>query len=180
MVRYFLISVLVLLSLTIYAQKNPSVKTGENFITLDGERFHNEKIILTPNAGGADNMWFDNGKQKFTDINLVGKYDGRSVNFQFRFPGKTGAYTIEDNRNPSGSQNNDNNCCLLMTDKDTNGDGLGAETGSVKIVVTLYDKVGGSIEGNINGTLMAGIRNNIPINIAGYFSVIHDKDRKGF
>jgi hypothetical protein len=74
------------------------VKTGENFILLNGERFHNEKIILNPNKSGADNLWFDNGKRKFTDINLIGKYDGHSVNFQLRFPGKTGNYVIEDNR----------------------------------------------------------------------------------
>ena len=154
------------------------VKTGENSITLNGERFHHEKIMLKPHATGYDNLWFDNGKQKFTDIDLIGKYDDRFVDFQLRFPGQNGAYTIEDNRNAGGSQNNDNNCSFLMKDKDTYGDGLGAEPGSVKVIVTRYDKAGGLIEGTIDGTLMTGIRNNIAITISGKFSFIREKDSK--
>ena len=161
-------------------QSKAVVKTGENTITLNGERFHNEKIILKPINTGADNLWFDNGKQKFTDINLVGKYDDRSVNFQLRFPGQTGVYTIENNRTSTGSQSNDNNCYLLMTDKDTYGDAPGGVPGSVTVTVTRYDKPGGLLEGAISGELMTGNRNNIPISISGNFSVVRAKDSKGF
>jgi hypothetical protein len=163
-----------------YAQKKLPVKTGENFITLDGERFHNEKLVLSPHLTGYDNLWFDNGKQKFTDIDLVGKYDGRAVDFQLRFPGQLGTYTIEDNKTSTGSQRNDDDCYLLMKDKDVFGDGLGAQPGSIKVIVTRYDNVGGLVEGNISGKLASGDGTKNNISISGSFSFVREKDRKSF
>ena len=167
-------------SLYAAAQPGAALKNGENNLTVDGERFHKDKIMFRPNDTGYDNMWFDNGKQKFTDINLVGNYDGHSVNFQFRFPGQKGTYTIEDNRNDTGSQNNDNNCYFRMGDKDAYGDGMGGQTGSVKVVVTRFDNPGGLIEGSIAGSLVTGDGGNHSISISGNFSVIRGKDRKSF
>ncbi len=180
MIRYILCLFIALVTFSVSAWHVPPVKTGENFIILTGERFKNEKIVLTPHATGYDNLWFDNGKQKFTDIDLIGKYDDRFVDFQLRFPGKDSSYIIENNRTSTGSQKNDDNCLLLMKDKDTYGDGLGADPGSVKVIVTRYDKVGGLIEGSIDGILMTGARNNTILKISGKFSVIRDKDKKGF
>jgi hypothetical protein len=164
------------------AQTKTAIKTGENFILLDGNSFHNAKILLKPNASGYDNLWFDSGKQKFTDINMLGNYDGRKVNFQLRFPGQTGTYTIENNRNDTGSQNNDNACYLLMSDKDTYGDsaGFGGQTGSVKVTITRYDSVGGLIEGNFTGTLSTDWKDKNELSISGNFSFIRGKDKKSF
>ncbi len=180
MIRYILCLPFVLVSLFVNAQHTVPAKPGENFITLTGDRFKNEKIILTPHATGYNNLWFDNGKDKFTDIDLIGKYDGRSVDFQLRFPGKDSTYIIENNRTSTGSQQNDNNCLFLMNDKDTYGDGMGADPGSLKVIVTRYDKVGGLIEGSIDGILNTGARNNSVLKISGKFSVIRDKDKKAF
>src|ERR1035437_2042025 len=126
MTRYKFLLTICFISLFCFcnAQTKTAVKTGENIILLDGESFHNANILLKPNASGYDNLWFDSGTQKFTDINLLGKYDGRTVNFQLRFPGQLGTYTIEDNRNSTGSQTNDNSCYLMVGDKDTYGDGF--------------------------------------------------------
>ena len=180
MINKILSLALFLVSLYVVAQTGTTLKNGESVLTVDGERFHNDKIIFRPNDTGYDNMWFDNGKQKFTDINLVGNYDGHSVNFQFRFPGQKGTYTIEDNRNDTGSQNNDNNCYFLMSDKDGFGDGLGGQTGSVKVTVTRFDNPGGLIEGSITGFLVTGNDSNPSITISGNFSVIRGRDRKSF
>lgn len=168
------------ITFTITAQPKKVVRTGENFILLNGDRFHNEKIKLEPNNTGYDNLWFNNGKQKFTDIDLVGKFDGRSVDFQLRFPGQTGTFIIEDNKAATGSQRNDLDCYLIMSDKDTYGDGLKAQTGSVKVEITKYDAVGGLIEGTFTGTLDNGKRSDNIITVSGKFSVVRDKDKTRF
>ena len=81
--------ILLLAAKIIFAQSPKTVvKTGENFITLNGERFHNEKIILKPHLTGYDNDWNEYGKEKFTDINLTCKYHDRYLEFQLRFPSK--------------------------------------------------------------------------------------------
>ena len=170
--------ILLLAAKIIFAQSPKTVvKTGENFITLNGERFHNEKIILKPHLTGYDNEWNEYGKEKFTDINLIGKYHDRYLEFQLTVPGQIGTYTIEDNRNAGGSQNNDNNCRLLIDDKITYTESLDGETGSVKVIVTRYDKVGGLIEGNFTGTLVTDTKKNTTISISGKFSVIRNKNR---
>ena len=157
-----------------------AIKTGENFILVNGNNFHDAKIMLRPNASGYDNLWFDSGKQKFTDINMLGTYDGRKVNFQLRFPGQSGTHTIEDNRNSTGSQKNDNNCYLIVGDKDTYGDGFGGQTGSVKVTITRYEAIGGLIEGNFTGTLSTDWNNKNELSISGSFSFIRGKDKKSF
>jgi hypothetical protein len=179
MIRQIVFCSVLMISGYAGAQPKIAVKTGENAITLSGERFHSEKIMLKPNGEPYDNLWFDNGTQRFTDINLIGKYDDRYVNFQLRFPGQIGTYTIEDNRNDTGSQNNNNNCYLTVGDKGTSGDGMGGQPGSVKVIVTRYDSVGGLIEGTFTGALIEG-RNNNTITISGNFSFIRQKNRKGF
>ena len=176
--RYFFVCIMACLLLQANAQPKPTVKTGENTITLTGERFHHETIALTACETGADNLWFDSGKQKFTDIYLAGKYDGRRISILFRVPGQKGTYTIENNRNEGGSQNNDNNCYLTLADKD-GSDGTGGQPGSLVVTFTTYDKVGGLIEGTINGTLIGG-QNDVPITVSGKFSIIRNNDRKGF
>lgn len=181
MIRQILFCSVLMISGYAGAQPKIAVKTGENAITLSGERFHSEKIMLKPHIGAYSNNWFDNGTERFTSIDLIGKYDDRSVNFQLRFPGQIGTYTIEDNRNAGGSQNNNNNCYLIMGDKETSGDGMGegGQPGSVKVIVTRYDSVGGLIEGTFTGALIGG-RTNTTITISGNFSFIRQKNSKGF
>lgn len=162
------------------AQTKTTVIPGENFILINGNIFHNVKILLKPNASGYDNLWFDSGTQKFTDINMLSNYDGRKVNFQLRVPGQAGSYTIEDNRNGTGSQKNDNSCYLLVGEKDAYGDGFQGQTGHVKVTITHYDAVGGLIEGNFTGTLSADWKDKNDISISGNFSFIREKDKKGF
>lgn len=159
-----------------HGQSGPS---SDNFILLKDGPLPG-KIILIPNYTGYNNLWFSNSKQHYTDIDLTGNYNGRTVSFQLRFPGQSGQYTIADNRNQTGSQNNDNSCYLLISDKDTYGDGLNAQPGHVMVTVTRYDPAGGHIEGTFTGDLIYNSRDNKAIAVSGKFSVVRAKDKKSF
>jgi hypothetical protein len=104
---------------------------GENYITLNDNRFKNVKVAFSKVEGD----WFNNSADAHSCIILYGNYEGRKLQLNIEWDGKGDSHELnsETREIMRGGE-----FVLSMPDKDVYGDGLNAYPNSdQKVVVTV-------------------------------------------
>src|ERR1035437_5253150 len=163
MTKLFSLLVALGLAMTALAQKNSVTPVGENYIEISSLKIKKQRIEF--NKITAD--WFVTANDSHCSITFKGPFDTRELTLAIEWSGKKDAYVITNETSHAGDRSGD--FLLSAPDKDTYGDGLGAQpTGDQQVVVKVEKITDENISGNISGLISDG-KDVIKIN--GHFSL---------
>jgi hypothetical protein len=171
------LSLLLLFSLT-------AAGADSNFMTLDGDRFHADRVVFAPKdcEGFLFLDAYRGGKLKATRLDFHGTLKGRPIELQLYFPlWQKGS--VELVPGDGDAWNLVHWAMLIEGDGDTYGSGMQAKLRKVKVDVTRYDPAGGQIEGTFSGTLFtteSGPYRQVDIEVSGHFALKRGADVKSF
>ena len=158
--RNFLISGLLICSFVANAQLLTISLAGENFISLNGERFKNQKLIFTK----AEGDWYSTEKDGHGTIEFTAPYQGRNVIINIEWDGSGNPHLVNNEIRHNGKREGE--FTITMEDKDTYGDGLNSypsEEDEIKISISKIDD--SNVSGNITGVITQG-RDKVKVNAA--------------
>ena len=163
MTKLFSLLVALGLAMTALAQKNSVIPAGENYIEISSLKIKKQRVEF--NKITAD--WFVTANDSHCSITFKGPFDTRELTLAIEWSGKKDAYVITNETSHAGDRSGD--FLLSAPDKDTYGDGLGAQpTGDQQVVVKVEKITDENISGNISGLISDG-KDVIKIN--GHFSL---------
>src|SRR5450759_438966 len=163
MTKLFSLLVALGLAMTALAQKNSVTPVGENYIEINSLKIKKQRIEF--NKMTAD--CFVTANESHCAITFKGPYDTRELTLSIEWSGKKDEYVITNETSHAGDRSGD--FLLSAPDKDTYGDGLGAQpTGDQQVVVKVEKITDENISGNISGLISDG-KDVIKIN--GRFSL---------
>jgi len=136
--------------------------SGDNFITLDGERFKKQKIVFA----SADGDWFATAGDSHGTIFFAASFVQRKLQLYIEWDGREETHTITSEIR---HQSRKGEFMVTMPDKDVYGDGLNAypiDDDDIKIIIHSIDdtKVGAELTGTIT-------QGNEKIKVHGFFNV---------
>jgi hypothetical protein len=137
--------------------------SGENYLLLNGERFKNQKVLLTK----ANGDWFATSKDAHGTISFYGNHDGRQLQLDIEWDGKNEQHIITNDIRHDGKRTGD--FIITMSDKAVYGDGLNAYPegeDEIKISILKIDET--SISGEMKGVIEQG-RDKVVV--AGVFNL---------
>ena len=138
--------------------------SGENYIEISSPKIKKQRIDFN-RVYTTD--WFVTANDSHCAINFEGPYDTRKLTLAIEWSGKKDAYVITNETIHAGDRSTDFR--LSSPDKDTYGDGLGAQPeGDQQVIVKVEKITDENISGNISG-LISENRDIIKIN--GHFSL---------
>src|ERR1035437_2725293 len=141
--------------------------SGENYIEISSPKIKKQRIDFN-RVYTTD--WFVTANDSHCAINFEGPYDTRKLTLAIDWSGKKDEFVITDETNhiPNGD---DKKASFLVSvpNKDTYGDGLGAQPeGDQQVIVKVEKITDDNISGNISGLISQG-RDIIKVN--GHFSL---------
>src|ERR1035437_1664685 len=164
MTKLFSLLVALGLAMTALAQKNSVTPVGENYIEISSPKIKKQRIDFN-RVYTTD--WFVTANDSHCVINFEGPYDSRKLTLAIEWSGKKDEYVITNETSHAGDRSTDFR--LSSPDKDTYGDGLGAQPeGDQQVIVKVEKITDDNISGNISGLISDG-RDIIKIN--GHFSL---------
>src|ERR1035437_8784302 len=164
MTKLFSLLVALGLAMTALAQKNSVTPVGENYIEISSPKIKKQRIDFN-RVYTTD--WFVTANDSHCVINFEGPYDSRKLTLAIEWSGKKDEYVITNETSHAGDRSTDFR--LSSPDKDTYGDGLGAQPeGDQQVIVKVEKITDENIAGNISGLISQG-RDIIKVN--GHFSL---------
>src|ERR1035437_1095872 len=164
MTKLFSLLVALGLAMTALAQKNSVTPVGENYIEISSPKIKKQRIDFN-RVYTTD--WFVTANDSHCVINFEGPYDSRKLTLAIEWSGKKDEYVLTNET--SHADNRSGDFLLSCPDKNTYGDGLGAQPeGDQQVIVKVEKITDENIEGNISG-LITDNRDIIKIN--GHFSL---------
>ena len=138
--------------------------SGENYIEISSPKIKKQRIDFN-RVYTTD--WFVTANDSHCAINFEGPYDSRKLTLAIEWSGKKDEYVITNETSHAGDRSTDFR--LTSPDKDTYGDGLGAQPeGDQQVIVKVEKITDDNISGNISGLISDG-KDVIKIN--GHFSL---------
>lgn len=138
--------------------------SGENYIEISSPKIKKQRIDFN-RVYTTD--WFVTANDSHCAINFEGPYDSRKLTLAIEWSGKKDEFVITNETSHAGDRSTDFR--LSSPDKDTYGDGLGAQPeGDQQVIVKVEKITDENISGNISG-LISDNRDIIKIN--GHFSL---------
>lgn len=142
---------LLIFSLCANGQPAPLGFSGENDLTLSGERFKDQKIIFTKAIGD----WYSTVKDGHGTIEFRAPYQGRDIIMNIEWDGSNDPHLVNNEIRHNGKREGE--FIITMQDKDTYGDGLNAYTSEedeIKISISKIDDM--NVSGRITGMITQG------------------------
>jgi hypothetical protein len=114
-----ILSLLVLLICCMYTAKAQPTFAGDTYITINGGRYHNQKLVFSK----AEGDWFSTPKDAHVALTFSGNYNDRLLTLTLECDGKGETHTVTDEIRhiPSAGE-----FLLTIADKEVYGDGLNA------------------------------------------------------
>jgi ribosomal protein S24E len=144
--------------------------SGENYLLLNGERFKNQKIVLTK----AEGDWFATSKDGHGTMSFFGTYDGRKLRLDIEWDGKNGLHLVTDEIRHDGKRTAE--FLMTMEDKAVYGDGLNAYPSGddeMNIKITQVSEL--SVAGEMIGVITLS---NEKVKVNGVFNLSRKEAQK--
>src|ERR1035437_333862 len=148
MTKLFSLLVALGLAMTALAQKNSVTPVGENYIEISSPKIKKQRIDFN-RVYTTD--WFVTANDSHCVINFEGPYDSRKLTLAIEWSGKKDEYVITNETSHAGDRSTDFR--LSSPDKDTYGDGLGAQPEGDQQVIVKVEKI---TDDNISGNIIIG------------------------
>src|SRR5438067_4486197 len=132
MKKIFLLFILALFLQCRFAYCQTITLSGENYLTLNGPQFKNQKVVFTKVEGD----WYVAPNDTHSTLTLHGTFDNRSFVFEVEWAGKGEVHTINNEMRHDGLHDGD--FIISLPDKQVYGDGLHAyPVGEQEVKITV-------------------------------------------
>lgn len=142
----------------------------DGYLVLNGERFKNQKIVLTK----ADGDWFVTDKDAHGAITFDGQYDGRIIHLNIEWDGKDDSHLVTDEIRHDPKRLGE--FILTMEDKAVYGDGLNAyPLGEDQMHIKINRISEANVSGEWSGTIEQGSEK---VKVSGVFNLTRKEGQK--